>query len=64
MLSFLRKENIVAPKILDAVYCFNNDEKLFLLNEILKEFSAKNSIDIIKLDEIYKQAESSYVSCP
>ena len=30
-----------------------NDEKLFLLNEILKEFSAKNSIDIIKLDEIY-----------
>ena len=29
------------------------DEKLFLLNETLKEFSAKNNIDIINLDEIY-----------
>ena len=29
------------------------DEKLFLLNETLKEFSEKNDIDIIKLDEIY-----------
>jgi len=29
------------------------DEKLFLLNEILKEFSTKRRLKIIKLDEIY-----------
>ena len=31
-----------------------NDQRLFLVNEKLKEFSIKNNIPIIKLDEIIK----------
>ena len=30
------------------------DEKLFLLNEILKDFANKNKLKVIKLDEIYQ----------
>ena len=36
------------------------DEKLFLLNETLKDFSAKNSIDVIKLDEIYMGSKGDF----
>jgi lysophospholipase L1-like esterase len=36
------------------------DEKLFLLNETLKEFSVKNNIDIIKLDESFKGSKNDF----
>ena len=37
-----------------------NDEKLFLLNETLKEFSAKNNINIIKLDEVFVGSKNDF----
>jgi lysophospholipase L1-like esterase len=36
------------------------DEKLFLLNETLKDFSVKNNIDVIKLDEIYMGSKGDF----
>ena len=36
------------------------DEKLFLLNETLKEFSVKNNIDIIKLDEFFRGSKNDF----
>lgn len=37
-----------------------SDEKLFLTNELLKEFCAKNNVNIIKLDEIYSPTKEDF----
>ena len=59
----LEQSNIFNSKIIfitQIKYDGLKDEKLFLLNEITKEFSKKNNINIIKLDELYSGEISDF----
>lgn len=53
LLPYLNNYNSIPIFITQVHYNGLSDEKLFLLNELLKEFCKKNNFYIVKLDEIY-----------